>query len=160
MILLMLVGCMNKTVKTDFVAEEQGMKSAEEMVNDRISSSAQQIREDLTLLAKLSQQNAVATNQIAVQPKPVDSVLNHPFPMHWNGPLEPAMKVIAKSLGWKLEIVGVSPIQPIIIQVESKDDSAYSIIETAGYQAGKYVAVVASENAELIRIIYLPEREG
>lgn len=153
----LLFGCLG--TKTD-PATPEPESSADIMVEESVAEVADDIRQELEALAKLAQYDAASKNIVAVQPMPKNSILSNPFPMIWNGPLEPAIFTIARAIGWQFETVGKAPAQPVIVQINSKDDPAYKILESCGYQSGKYVAVMANENEATLKIVYMPEREG
>lgn len=154
--MVVVTGCAAKK-KSDFKAPEPS--STEKLVDERIASAADQILQKLTLVSKLAQQDALVTSKVVAQPDPIDQTIHKPLPMVWRGPLEPAIQTIAKAIGWEFEVTGIKPLQPINVLIRSESDPAYVIIESCGWQAGKYVAVQVDEGKQRLRIVYLPERE-
>lgn len=157
--LLVGTGCKPPTKGTQG-HQAPGVPPVEAMVQTRIADSASQILDSLTLLAKLSEQDALVKGKVTAQPAPTDPALLQPLPMIWDGPLEPAVKTIAKSIGWRCEVTGSKPIQPVIVQIRSMDTPVQKVIESFGWQAGNNVAVMIDEGAKLLKIVYLPENDG
>lgn len=151
-------GCVAKTkVETRHAPAPE---SAERMVEDRIEGAASEILEKLTLLARLEEQDALARGQVTAQPKATDPALLQPLPMLWDGPLEPAVQSIAHTIGWTFDVTGSRPLQPVVVQIRSKDFPVQRVLEDCGWQAGDNVAVLIDQGAKLLKVVYLPEHDG
>ena len=128
--------------------------SADKFVMSKLEQSAVQIQKDLNNLARLYERDAIVEGNVTPTRPPKDSVLLTKLPMRWNGPLEPALKTVAKSIGWEFRVSGRRPVQSIIVQINSRDMAVFEIVANCGHQAGKNAAVIISENSRTIEVIY------
>lgn len=155
-VLLVALSLASGCVAKKPVAAAPQTSKTEEMVSDHISKAADQIMDDLSLLASLTQQDAIVKEKVVAQPRPESRALHKPLAMIWNGPLEPAIQTIATAVGWTFEVTGHRPVQPIVVQIRSEKETAAAIIENCGWQAGNHVAVLVDEGREILKIVYLP----
>lgn len=147
--LLITMGCQKKITVSDLPEKTK--------IETRLEQSARKIQEQLSLLAELKQMDFENKNpsEVNFYKTPDAGPLSTTLPMAWNGPLEMGIKVIADSIGYTFEISGLEPVQPIIVTVNSHKMSAFEIIETMGWQAGRNVEVGVNEREKLIKILYL-----
>lgn len=152
--LLLSGGCTLGSSKAVVTADPVG--SADQFVMSKLEQSAGQIQQDLNNLARLYERDAIVEGNVTPTRPPKDSVLFTKLPMRWNGPLEPALKTVAKSIGWDFRVSGSKPVQNIIVQIDSRDMPVYEIVAHCGHQAGKQAAVIISEEMKTIEVIYTP----
>lgn len=152
-------GCVNPFGKK-VVAPLPPQKTDEQILSERIAASALEIQKNMELLARLSQQDAIAANKLHVPPRPKSPALTNPMPFDFEGPVELAVRHIAHSIGWTFQSSGKRPIQPVIVRIRSSHSSVYDILQSCGDQVGKFAAVQVNEDYRTIKVIYLPYRNG
>lgn len=72
----------------------------------------------------------------------------------WSGPVEPLVKEIAKSTGYRLRVLGTQPAIPVIVTVYDKNMMIADVLRDVGYQCGRRAAVVVFPESRVIELRY------
>lgn len=80
--------------------------------------------------------------------------LNHIASLNWTGPVVPALKTIAKTVGYKLNIIGDKPAMPALVNVAQNNQQIATILRNINYQltinnSGSIILYPASKVLEL-----------
>jgi len=97
----------------------------------------------------------MAPNAAKLYPKVAQVNVPGVSSIDWNGPLEPLMRQMAKATGYRLRIVGASPIPPIIVTVHAEQATNAEIIRNAALQAGNRAKITTNSNAKILELRYL-----
>ena len=60
----------------------------------------------------------------------------------WNGPIEPLLQKIAKASHYKLKVLGVAPVIPIIVSVNADNEPLADILRDVTFQAQNKAGIV------------------
>ena len=75
----------------------------------------------------------------------------------WTGPLEPLVRRIASATGYKLQVIGKRPSQPVLLQIVAHDTPLGDVLQDAGFQAKNSANIVVFPTKKIIQIRYSGE---
>jgi defect-in-organelle-trafficking protein DotD len=118
-----------------------------------LEQSAKQIETDLRQLVLLHTDKKQGGLR-AVLPK--DGPLGKKIVMKWNGPIEPAIKRIARAIRYKHKTIGTAPAAPITVKVDVVREKAYNVLDSIGWQAANKAQLLVDPLKKRITLAYLP----
>jgi defect-in-organelle-trafficking protein DotD len=118
-----------------------------------LEQSAKQIEKDLRQLVLLSTDQPQGGLR-AVLPK--KGALGKKIVMKWNGPIEPAVKGIAKQIRYKYKIMGIAPAAPVMVSVDVVKQAAYNVLDAIAWQAANKAQLLVDPLKKQITLAYLP----
>jgi hypothetical protein len=118
-----------------------------------LEQSAKQIEADLRQLVLLHTDQKQGGLR-AVLPK--DGPLGKKIVMQWNGPIEPAIKRIARAIRYKHKTIGTAPAAPITVKVDAVKEKAYNVLDSIGWQAANKAQLLVDPLKKQITLAYLP----
>jgi defect-in-organelle-trafficking protein DotD len=118
-----------------------------------LEKSAAQIEADLRQLVLL-QTDKKQGGLRAVLPK--NGPLGKKIVMHWNGPIEPAVKRIARAIRYQHRVLGTAPAAPITVKINVVKEKAYNVLDSIGWQAANKAQLLVDPLKKSITIAYLP----
>jgi len=125
-----------------------------------LSRAADSIHKDLNLLSRIRQEESGVHEQVkAYKTPPANSRISEPITLSWSGPLEPAVEVVARKVGYNFRVIGSAPSQPVLVNLRATDKPAFEILEDMGWQAGDKAGVVLNQEQKELQIIYLGSGE-
>lgn len=127
-------------------------------IDQNIEKATQDIQASLKMLA--STQNALAAKaltagQIAQSTYTTSNVppgMNAKLTLHWEGPIEPAVKTAAQAAGYEFRADGKPSIPPVIVRLAADQKPIIQLLEDIGLQAGSAATVDIVTQG---RIVYL-----
>jgi cold shock CspA family protein len=141
----LLAGCAT-TNDDSFVVHDNNL------VLSKISESADQIKADLHVLAKVEQyNNAVPFEQFK---EPTKGPLAKKITIKWNGPATPVAKMIAKMIGYGFRESGTPDVNIHPVDIDSKGVSAFKVLEDIGLSMGNKAGLLVNEKLKLIQIVH------
>lgn len=72
----------------------------------------------------------------------------------WSGPVEPLVRQIAKSVNYRIRVLGKAPAIPVMVSVYDKNMMVADILRDVGYQCGRRAAVVVYPDSRVIELRY------
>lgn len=72
----------------------------------------------------------------------------------WSGPIEELTQRIAKAGHFRLRVLGKEPAIPVLININSKDESLAEILRDIDYQAGKKANIHVYPNSQVVELRY------
>ncbi len=72
----------------------------------------------------------------------------------WSGPVEPLLKQIANSTGYRLRVLGTAPAIPVLVTVYDKNMMIADILRDVGFQCGRRATVVVFPESRVIELRY------
>lgn len=129
-------------------------------LDKNIEKATQDIQASLKMLA--STQNALATKaltpaQIAQSTYATANVppgMNAKLTLHWEGPIEPAVKTAAAAAGYEFRADGKPTIPPSIVRVAADQKPVIQILEDIGLQAGAAATVDIVTKGSVVYLHY------
>ncbi len=118
-----------------------------------IGKSAQQIEADLRQLVLLQSDHKQGGLR-AVLPK--DGPLGKQVVMKWNGPIEPAIARVARSIRYTHRTLGTAPAAPITVKVDVVKEKAYDVLDSIAWQAAGKAQLLVDPLKRQITLAYLP----
>lgn len=73
---------------------------------------------------------------------------------HWNGPIEPAVRSLAMLVNYRVNIVGVAPGVPVLVNIDTDKMSVYDLIQNMGLQAGDAAGVILNPTEKTMTIVW------
>lgn len=72
----------------------------------------------------------------------------------WSGPIAEVTDRIAKAAHYRLRVLGQTPAVPILISIDTKDQSLAEILRNIDYQAGKKAYIHVYPGSQVIELRY------
>ena len=72
----------------------------------------------------------------------------------WSGPIEEVTARVAKAAHYRLRVLGKEPSIPVLISLNSKDQSLAEILRDIDYQAGKKAYIHVYPNSQVVELRY------
>jgi defect-in-organelle-trafficking protein DotD len=87
-------------------------------------------------------------------PSPASYGMGQLTSVDWSGPIEPLVRQIAKSTGYRMTVLGTPPAIPIIVTIYEKNAMMADILRNAGYQCGRRASVLVFPENRVIELRY------
>lgn len=120
-----------------------------------LAAAADSIHADLNLLAQIRQQQTGLPQRTKTHKTPATGKVALPITLKWSGPLEPAAEIVAEMAGYTFKVVGNSPANPVLVNLEAMGKPAFEVIEDMGWQAGSKVGVVLNQKIGELQVVYV-----
>jgi defect-in-organelle-trafficking protein DotD len=154
---LLIIGCTNN--HNDMAPQQLTQPSlapVSDAAANEIAEAAASVSHSLTNLeaiekANMSRQAAKQYPTIAAVSIPGTSSIS------WNGPLGPLVQQIAQAAHYRVHIVGVPPVSPILVNVQEDQASNADILRNAALQANKRATIHACAATKTIELRYLQQ---
>lgn len=72
----------------------------------------------------------------------------------WSGPIEELTARIAKAAHYQLRILGQAPAIPVLISLDSRDESLAQLLRDIDYQAGQRASIYVFPNRQIVELRY------
>ena len=154
---LLLIGCTN--THNDMAPQQLAQPSlapVSDAAANEIAEAAASVSHSLTNLeavekANMSPQAAKQYPTIAAVSIPGTSSIS------WNGPLGSLVQQVAKAANYRVHVVGVPPISPILVNVQEDQASNADILRNAALQANKRATITTCAATKTIELRYLQQ---
>jgi defect in organelle trafficking protein DotD len=91
---------------------------------------------------------------LAPPPSPVSYGMGGLTTIDWSGPVEPLIRQIAKSVNYRVAVMGTPPAIPIIVTINEKNVMLGDVLRNIGYQCGRRATVVVYPSGRVIELLY------
>ena len=72
----------------------------------------------------------------------------------WSGPIEEVTARVAKAAHFRIRVLGKEPAVPVLVSLNSKDQSLAEILRDIDYQAGKKAFIHVYPNSQVVELRY------
>ncbi|CAN7532259.1 DotD/TraH family lipoprotein [Pseudoxanthomonas sp. LjRoot168] len=119
-----------------------------------IERSATDISQSLVRLAEVEQYDRL--RQMPDQPKAYTQVpdMLQMVSIPWDGPIEAAVRKLAKEAGYTPKILGRAPVIPVLVRIGTEPASVSDHLRNVGYQAGSRADVVVYPAKKVVELSY------
>ena len=151
LLIIIIAGCATQQPKDP---PEMNLCLNERDILSRIAETADAIHQENNVLVQL---RAAAMNKPVefLTPIPPDGgPLAERITIQYTGSLISATEKIAKKLGYKFEATGNEPANPIMIDLDFNNATAFEVLESMGWQAGPLTGLMVDDNSKKIRVIF------
>jgi defect-in-organelle-trafficking protein DotD len=126
-----------------------------------VHRSMNEIARQLALLNLSEGHYTPAPPTPSAAPRPVlTGPLGQRVSFHWNGPLDPALRKIAKKMGWTYTLTGITPTTPVMVAATAKNRTWYSILHNIANQTGPDCTVAVNGQTHNLSVIYTQVSTG
>lgn len=122
------------------------------LVLNKISTAADDIHRNLSVLAQVEQYNNA--EKVDVYSAPTDGQLVKEVTMKWNGEATIAVKMIAKMIGYDYRQNGHAPVTPPMIAIDANNRKAFEVLNDIGIQTGNRMGILINDKMKLIQVVY------
>lgn len=151
--LLSLGGCaVQQNTAHNPVIEPGKISSCDNKILSDLRDAIQYTSGNLEQLRKIKQGDW--NGEFTSNPPPVGTSMQKKITLGWQGGVEDILRSIALKGGYKLQITGKKPPQPVIVNVDVIDEPIYKVLEHIGWQTGKNIAVIRNDVDRTIKLIY------
>ena len=119
----------------------------------QIAEAATSVSRSLSSLAEI-QQATTPPPENYTPPDPATYGMANLTSVDWSGPVEPLLKQISKSTGYKLRVLGTPPAVPVMVFVSKKDVPIGTVLRDIGFQSSKKADIVVYPNSRIIELRY------
>ncbi len=133
----LLVGCQSSnpdTVRYTYIpTSTDTTQSMDKAAQDQLSEAASSVGQSLQQLSSIQE----ATHPGVKMGNPLNAKIigmERKGSLNWYGEPEPVLKEIAKSVGYKLVVLGTKPAVPATISINVKDVTIASMVRNIDYQ--------------------------
>jgi defect-in-organelle-trafficking protein DotD len=146
-----LTGCATGTVHSNPAVATPGMPNIQMALDHAIT------RTD----AAVQQLNGEPVTTLAEAPLPqvLPAELQKPIRWSYSGPLDPAARALAKSVGYQVAISGPTGRPPIMVSVSMNRLPVIDAFRTIGIQAGARASVIIRPAHHLIEVIHYAPKD-
>ncbi len=116
-------------------AAKQPAKPKVDPAIKKLNRAAESIQADLERLSKIKQ---AGHEKVKPQAAPKDGPLAKRITFKWSGPLSDALEAVASMTGYEFRVKGEEPAAPVLVNVDSVEEPAFSVLEDLGWKAGKH----------------------
>jgi len=122
------------------------------LVLNKISQSADQIKADLHVLAKVEQyNNSIPFSQFK---EPKSGPLTKKITVKWNGSAAPVARMIAKMIGYGFRESGTPDVNVHPVDIDVDGVPAFKVLEDIGLSTGVTSGLLVNEKLKLIQIVH------
>ena len=150
-----LTGCAhhNKTVKSTL--PKPIICVEEEVILRKISDTAEHIRKENIVLAKIK--NASLNTPVIIERRgniPIGEIAKK-ITVRYTGSIVSATKEISKKINYRHVIVGNEPANPIMVDINFANVSVYEVLEDISWQSGKQTRLIVNEVDKTLKIVFV-----
>lgn len=130
------------------------------IILEKISKTADFIQKENIILARIK--NASLRKPVIIENEAKISVgqIAKKITIRYSGPITSATEKIAKLIDYSHIVVGNIPANPIMIDVDFTDATAYQVLESIGWQSGQQTKLIINETDETLKIIFFEKGQG
>ena len=122
-------------------------------IADRLAAAAERAAAAVAELSAIeAHRNPVKVP--ARPPQQVPEELAMPVHLGWNGPVAGLASLLASRAGWQFAEIGVPPLRPVIVSIDSDGERLIDLLWRIGHQAGNRILVETDATARRISLIY------
>ena len=92
--------------------------------------------------------------KLAPPPAPDSYGMGMPTNIDWSGPVQPILKQVANTAGYRLRVLGTAPGIPVIVTIYAKNEMLGDVLRDIGYQCGRRATVVVYPGSRVIELRY------
>ncbi len=121
---------------------------------NQIAEAATSVSKSLTDLEAVEKAN-MAPTAARLYPQVAQVSIPGISSVNWNGPIEPLLRQVCKSAGYRLRIIGPAPLPSIVVTIHLDQALNADIVRDAALQAGNRVSVRSIPSAKTLELRYL-----
>lgn len=122
------------------------------LVLNKISTTADEIKANLSVLAKVEQYNNA--EKVNTFQAPVAGPLTKEITLKWNGTATTPVKMIAKMVGYDYRENGHAPVTEPMVAIDANDRKAFEVLNDIGIQTGSKMGILVNDKMKLIQVVY------
>jgi defect-in-organelle-trafficking protein DotD len=92
--------------------------------------------------------------KLAPPPSPASYGMGMGTSVDWSGPVEPLLRQIAASAGYRLRTLGTAPAIPVLVTVYANNQMLGDVLRDVGYQCGRRASVVVFPESRVVELRY------
>lgn len=92
--------------------------------------------------------------KIEPAPNPASYGMSQLTSVDWSGPIEPLVRQIAKTAGYRVTVLGTPPAIPVLVTMYDKNLMLADVLQNAGYQCGRRANIVVFPESRVIELHY------
>ncbi|BBO86754.1 hypothetical protein DSCO28_73200 (plasmid) [Desulfosarcina ovata subsp. sediminis] len=120
----------------------------------RISETADIIHQENNVLVQLRAASMEKPIEFATPIPPGGGPLAEKISIQYTGSLTSATEKIARKLGYGFESTGNEPANPIMVNLDFHNATAFEVLESMGWQAGPLTGLMVDDKRKKIKVIF------
>lgn len=136
-----------------FSTDQAPVNSVDKNAQAELANTAQAVNQSLQQLSAIK----MATHPNVPMPAPIDAKavgMDQIVSINWNGPIQPVLKKIADTAGYKLNVLGSAPQIPLIINLNAQNETLATILRNITYQASNTGAITIYPASKVLELRY------
>ena len=117
----------------------------------QIQESAKKIEASLAKLVELESSNRNGGILMVI---PKTGTMAKEITISWNGALQPALDIIAKAIGYRIEYTGIEPATPLTVVINANTQPVYTVLESIAWQVSPNVQLVIDPLENMFTVAY------
>ena len=118
-----------------------------------LAEASYAVSRSLADLSEVAQAASPAPSSVPM-PSPEAYGMSGLTTVNWSGPVEPIVRQIAKSTGYKLRVLGKPPAIPVLVSVYDRNMPIADILRDVGFQCGRRATVVVYPQTNIVELRY------
>lgn len=118
-----------------------------------LAEASYSVSRSLVNLSEIAQASRPLPN-LQPQPSPDSYGMGALTSVDWSGPVEPLVRQIARTVNYRVRVLGKSPAIPVLVSVYDKNMMVADILRDIGYQCGRRAAIVVYPESMVIELRY------
>jgi defect-in-organelle-trafficking protein DotD len=118
-----------------------------------LAEASYSVSRSLVNLSEVAQASRPLPN-LEPQPNPAAYGMSGLTSVDWSGPIEPLVRQLARSVNYRVRVLGRPPAIPVLVSVYDKNMMAADILRDVGFQAGRRATLVVYPEEQVIELRY------
>lgn len=152
-LLLLLLAFHFTACSTPMMAKKPPINAPSDDASIKLAEAAVSVSDSMMQMARVEK---------VLMPPEADNIINIPNTYNlqtraridWDGPIEDLVERIAHAAHYRIRVLGKSPPLPILINLNSKDQSLAEILRDIDYQAGNKATIHVYPTNQVIELRY------
>ena len=123
-----------------------------------LADAADRATKALESLAQIEKSKNPGKGDLSIPDAPTE--LRRSITLAWNGPLEPAAKLLADRASYAFQTIGEAPPTGITVNIDVRATPVITALRSIGAQMGNRATLKVDPNARVIEIQYAPVTSG
>ena len=149
--IIIIAGCATQPPKDP---PEMDLCLNERDILSRIVATADVIHQENNALVQLRAASMNKPVEFTTPIPPDGGPLAEKITIQYTGSLISATEKIARELGYKFESTGNEPANPIMVDLNFTNATAFEVLESVGWQAGPLTGLMVDDKSKKIRVIF------
>jgi len=149
----MLAGCAETNEHTYFPASTP-VAAQPDIVSVKLAQAADKASRALDIMANIEQYKNPNMPKLQENFQNLPPNLGQPVTVKWSGPMEQIVYVLSGRAGYKMQVVGIVPEVPIVVNLDAYQQPLIHVMRDIGLQIGTRADLIINQQEGFVEVRY------